>query len=65
MWPLAIVGDPFSRITVDWIGPLKWLSPSGKRYFLTIVDYAARYPEAVEMYMPKRLLRPCCRSLIR
>jgi len=31
------------------VGPLTPSSSSGKRYILTLVDYATRYPEAVAL----------------
>uniref|UniRef100_A0A8C5PG58 Gypsy retrotransposon integrase-like protein 1 n=1 Tax=Leptobrachium leishanense TaxID=445787 RepID=A0A8C5PG58_9ANUR len=47
--PLPIVGEPFRRVTVDLVGPLAVPSPTGKKYILTVVDYATRYPEAVSL----------------
>ena len=44
---MPIIGEPFYRIAVDIVGPLARPSPSGKKYILTVVDYATRYPEAV------------------
>ncbi|XP_063813504.1 uncharacterized protein LOC135052435, partial [Pseudophryne corroboree] len=46
---LPIVGEPFQRVAVDIVGPLPVPSRSGKRYILTVVDYATRYPEAVAL----------------
>ena len=46
---MPIIGEPFSRIAVDIVGPLARASPSGKKYILTVVDYATRYPEAVAL----------------
>ncbi|CAN2390404.1 K02A2.6-like, partial [Pristimantis euphronides] len=46
---LPIIEEPFQRIAVDLIGPLPTPSSSGKRYILTVVDYATRYPEAVAL----------------
>ncbi|XP_077341265.1 uncharacterized protein LOC143986733 [Lithobates pipiens] len=37
------------RVAVDIVGPLAIPSSSGKRYILTVVDYATRYPEAVAL----------------
>uniref|UniRef100_A0A8C5QAC5 Gypsy retrotransposon integrase-like protein 1 n=1 Tax=Leptobrachium leishanense TaxID=445787 RepID=A0A8C5QAC5_9ANUR len=48
--PLPIVGEPFRRVAVDLVGPLAVPSPTGKKYILTIVDYATRYPEAVALW---------------
>uniref|UniRef100_A0A8C5QB65 Gypsy retrotransposon integrase-like protein 1 n=1 Tax=Leptobrachium leishanense TaxID=445787 RepID=A0A8C5QB65_9ANUR len=47
--PMPIIQEPFSRVAVDLIGPLPRPSATGKRYILTIVDYATRYPEAVAL----------------
>uniref|UniRef100_A0A8C5PDU0 Gypsy retrotransposon integrase-like protein 1 n=1 Tax=Leptobrachium leishanense TaxID=445787 RepID=A0A8C5PDU0_9ANUR len=47
--PLPIVGEPFRRVAVDLIGPLVVPSTTGKKYILTVVDYATRYPEAVAL----------------
>ncbi|XP_040262454.1 uncharacterized protein LOC120978250, partial [Bufo bufo] len=46
---MPIIDEPFTRVAVDIIGPLAQPSRSGKRYILTIVDYATRYPEAVAL----------------
>ncbi|XP_077331070.1 uncharacterized protein LOC143973991 [Lithobates pipiens] len=45
--PLPVVDEPFKRVAVDIVGPLAIPSSSGKRYILTVVNYATRYPEAV------------------
>ena len=42
-----IIDEPFSRVAVDLIGPIKPASEQGNQYILTVVDYATRYPEAV------------------
>uniref|UniRef100_A0A8C5Q2M5 Gypsy retrotransposon integrase-like protein 1 n=1 Tax=Leptobrachium leishanense TaxID=445787 RepID=A0A8C5Q2M5_9ANUR len=47
--PLPIVGEPFRRVAVDLVGPLAVPSPTRKKYILTVVDYATRYPEAVAL----------------
>uniref|UniRef100_A0A8C5QCI0 Gypsy retrotransposon integrase-like protein 1 n=1 Tax=Leptobrachium leishanense TaxID=445787 RepID=A0A8C5QCI0_9ANUR len=47
--PLPIVIEPFGRVAVDIVGPLAIPSYSGKRFILTLVDYATRYPEAVAL----------------
>uniref|UniRef100_A0A8C5LU94 Gypsy retrotransposon integrase-like protein 1 n=1 Tax=Leptobrachium leishanense TaxID=445787 RepID=A0A8C5LU94_9ANUR len=47
--PMPIIQEPFSRVAVDLIGPLPRPSATGKKYILTIVDYATRYPEAVAL----------------
>ncbi|XP_031756161.1 uncharacterized protein LOC116410219 [Xenopus tropicalis] len=47
--PLPIIDEPFQRVAVDIVGPLAIPSSSGKRFILTVVDYATRYPEAVAL----------------
>uniref|UniRef100_A0A8C5MTK0 Gypsy retrotransposon integrase-like protein 1 n=1 Tax=Leptobrachium leishanense TaxID=445787 RepID=A0A8C5MTK0_9ANUR len=47
--PMPIIQEPFSRVAVNIIGPLPRPSATGKRYILTVVDYATRYPEAVPL----------------
>ena len=40
---------PFDQVAIDLIGPLYPVPNRGKRYILTVVDYATRYPEAVPL----------------
>ena len=40
---------PFDKVAIDLIGPLYPVTNRGKRYILTVVDYATRYPEAVPL----------------
>ncbi|XP_077330912.1 uncharacterized protein LOC143973903 [Lithobates pipiens] len=47
--PLPVIDEPFKRVAVDIVGPLAIPCSSGKRYILTVVDYATRYPEAVAL----------------
>ncbi|XP_059570175.1 uncharacterized protein LOC132243804 [Alligator mississippiensis] len=47
--PLPIIDQPFHRVAVDIVGPLKHRTRRGKKYILTLVDYATRYPEAVAL----------------
>ncbi|KAM4705096.1 protein cordon-bleu [Rhinophrynus dorsalis] len=47
--PLPVIGEPFHRIAVDIVGPLAKASRTGKKYILTVVDYATWYPEAVAL----------------
>ena len=44
---IPLVDVPFKRVAVDLIGQIEPASEAGHRYVLTLVDYAARYPEAV------------------
>ncbi|XP_077564677.1 uncharacterized protein LOC144180165 [Haemaphysalis longicornis] len=46
---MPIIDAPFERVAVDIIGPLSPTSSSGKRYILTLVDFATRYPDAVAL----------------
>ena len=48
MVPLPIIGEPFSRIAMDMVGPLP-RSRSGNKYVLVLCDYATRYPEAIPL----------------
>ena len=47
---MPIIDVPFQRIAMDLVGPISPVSDRGKRYILTIVDYATRYPEAVALF---------------
>ena len=40
---------PFGKVAIDVIGPLYPVTNRGKRYVLTVVDYATRYLEAVPL----------------
>nr|XP_061838109.1 protein NYNRIN-like [Nerophis lumbriciformis] len=46
--PLPIISTLFSRLAMDIVGPLP-KSARGHRYILVILDYATRYPEAVQL----------------
>ena len=46
--PLPSVGEPFKRVAVDLVGPLR-RTQGGHRYILTLIDMATRYPEAVPL----------------
>ncbi len=46
---MPLIEVPFERVAVDIVGPLHPISDRGKRYILTIVDYATRYPEAIPL----------------
>ena len=41
--------EPLYRVAVDLIGPIAPVSKKGNRYILTIIDYAARYSEAIAL----------------
>ena len=40
---------PYDRIVIDLIGPITPRSRQGKKYILTIMDCATRYPEAIPL----------------
>jgi len=44
---MPIIDTPFDRVAADTIGPIHPATERGKRYVLTITDYATRYPDAV------------------
>ena len=46
---MPVIDVPFKRIGMDLVGPIFPVSERGHRYFLTMVDYATRYPEAIPL----------------
>ena len=46
---MPIITVPFQRVAVDIIGPLFPTSKRGKKYILTMVDVATRYPQAAAL----------------
>ena len=46
---MPLVDTPFKRVAVDLVGPIHPPSEMGRRYILTLVDYATRYPDAVPL----------------
>ena len=46
---MPLIDVPFKRVAADLIGPIEPRSSSGKKYILTVVDYATRYPEAIAL----------------
>jgi hypothetical protein len=46
---MPIVSVPFSRVSMDIVGPLTPVSSDGHRYILTLVDWATGFPEAVPL----------------
>ena len=46
---MPLIDMPFKRVAVDIIAPIAPLSEAGHRYILTLVNYTARYPEAVPL----------------
>ena len=45
---MPIIGEPFARVAIDLVGPLP-MSGRKRRWILTLVDCATRYPEAIPM----------------
>ena len=45
LYPIPVVGEPFTHIVIDVVGPLP-RSSNGVEYIFTIIDRATRYPEA-------------------
>ena len=43
--PLPAMEEPFQRIAIDIVGPLR-RTKRGNKYILTMMDFATRYPEA-------------------
>merc|ERR1711893_365423 len=46
---VPLIEEPFQRVAMDLVGPIYPASDRGKRFILTIIDYATRYPEAVAL----------------
>ena len=46
---MPLIDKPFKRIAIDLVGPIGPPSEDGHRYILTLVDFATRYPEAVQL----------------
>ena len=46
--PVEIVTEPFKKIAIDIVGELP-RTTTGYKYILTIIDCAARYPEAIPL----------------
>ena len=46
---IPLTSEPFERIAVDLIGPIKPVTEQGSRYILTIIDFATRYPETIPL----------------
>ncbi|KYO24745.1 hypothetical protein Y1Q_0011381 [Alligator mississippiensis] len=47
--PLPIIDQPFHRVGIHIVGPLRHKTHRGKKYILTPVDFATRYQEAVAL----------------
>ena len=46
---MPIIETPFSRISMDIVGPLNSASSAGHKYILTVIDWATGFPEAVPL----------------
>ena len=46
--PLPTIEEPFKRIAIDIVGPLR-RTKRGNKYILTLMDFATRYPEALPL----------------
>ena len=46
---MPLINQPFKRVAIDLVRPIPPASDKGHRYFLTLVDYATRYPEALPL----------------
>lgn len=47
--PLPVISEPFSRVSIDVVGPLPICKDTGNRFILTIFDLASHYPEAIPL----------------
>ena len=52
---MPLIDTPFKRVAVDICGSISPLSDAGYQYILTLVDYAARYPDTVPLKKRLRL----------
>ena len=46
---VPVVSEPFDKVAIDLVGPIRPPSDSGKSYILTMIDYSTRYPDAVAL----------------
>ena len=46
--PLPVIEEPFQRLAIDIVGPLK-RTKKGHKWILTIMDFSTRYPEAIPL----------------
>ena len=46
--PISVIGEPFSRVMIDCVGPLP-KTRKGNQYLLTIMCSSTRYPEAIPL----------------
>ena len=48
LMPLPTIEEPFRRLAMDIVGPLR-KTKRGHKFILTIMDFATRYPEAIPL----------------
>jgi hypothetical protein len=46
---MPILTEPFSRVSIDLVGPISPPSSEGHRYILTLIDFATGFPEALPL----------------
>jgi transposase InsO family protein len=46
---MPIIDVPFSRVSMDIVGPLTPATQEGHKYILTVIDWATGFPEAVPL----------------
>ncbi|XP_025084054.1 uncharacterized protein LOC112558046 [Pomacea canaliculata] len=46
---VPVIDEPFKRVAMDLVGPIKPATERGHRYILTVVDYATRFAEATAL----------------
>ena len=46
---MPIIETPYSRISMDIVGPMNPMSARGHKYILTVIDWATGFPEAVPL----------------
>ena len=46
---MPVITTPFSRISMDIVGPISPASSDGHKYILTVLDMATRFPEAIPL----------------
>ena len=47
--PLPVIDQPFKRVGVDLVGPMKPASSRGHTHMVTMIDYATRYADALPL----------------
>jgi len=47
---MPLIDTLFDKVAVDLVGPIFSPTERGNRYILTMMDYAARYTEAIHIF---------------